>query len=362
MGVHKRWALLCWLTLNLVLPVFCLAAVSGQCSNCHTMHNLQDGSPVAYTMDPDGEINLREQPFGNLLKTDCLGCHTSAGAETIVDLGGSDVPIVFNLLAPTYPPDGSAASTLAGGNFHWMLAGGDAYGHNVAGITGDDGASHHGILDLLIRDQRARRDVAVLDVVVRDRVAGGHEDLARRQGCAEAVELAGPGRRFEPRLHPCRTQELVGLGPLLLPFHLAPAEGLELEEITDEMKGMAGDENRTRFREFLHPRGKVRGVPQGGVVHPQIVPDAAHDHRPRVEAHTHREIQPEGFPDLLPDVHPVHAVPLHAAHHQDLLVQVYVLHVESDGRAEPDSGGEHDLDEHLIPPGLGSFRLGQRRQ
>ncbi len=88
MGVHRRWALLCCLTLNLVLPVFCLAAVSGQCSNCHTMHNLQDGSPVAYTMDPDGEINLREQPFGNLLKTDCLGCHTSAGAETIVDLGG----------------------------------------------------------------------------------------------------------------------------------------------------------------------------------------------------------------------------------------------------------------------------------
>lgn len=138
MGVYKRWALLCCLTLNLVLPVFCLAAVSGQCSNCHTMHNLQDGSPVAYTMNADGEINLRDQPFGNLLKTDCLGCHTSAGAETIVDLGGADVPIVFNLLAPTYPPDGSAASTLAGGNFHWMLAGGDAYGHNVAGIGGDD--------------------------------------------------------------------------------------------------------------------------------------------------------------------------------------------------------------------------------
>ncbi len=102
--------------------------VSGVCSNCHTMHNSQDGSVV----DADG-------PSGNLLNNDCVGCHSSTGNTTINVVGTSRIPIVYNQTEPTYPPVGTATSTLAGGNFYWVAhGGGDAYGHNVYGISGAD--------------------------------------------------------------------------------------------------------------------------------------------------------------------------------------------------------------------------------
>ena len=101
------------------------------------MHNSEQGSPVAYSFSSGNQV-ISEQPFANLLKTDCLGCHSSSGAETIVAMDDSEVPIVFNLSEPTYPPDGSTTSTLAGGNFHWLLQNGDAYGHNVYGIAAED--------------------------------------------------------------------------------------------------------------------------------------------------------------------------------------------------------------------------------
>ena len=121
-----------------ILPILGQSAVIGNCSNCHTMHNSEEGSPVAFTRDDTGQQVFREQPFGYLLKTDCLGCHSHAGAETIITLGETNVPIIFNLTEPTYPPEGSNTSTLAGGNFYWLLTKGDAYGHNVYGIAAGD--------------------------------------------------------------------------------------------------------------------------------------------------------------------------------------------------------------------------------
>ena len=126
------------LVASLILPVLCQAgAIVGMCSVCHTMHNSEKGTAVAYTLDSLGQQVMSEQPLDNLLKTDCLGCHSHADAETIIQIGVSAVPIVFNLTEPTYPPDGSSTSTLAGGNFHWMING-DAYGHNVNGISAED--------------------------------------------------------------------------------------------------------------------------------------------------------------------------------------------------------------------------------
>ena len=138
MRLRNEWVLLWGLAVSLVLPVLCQAAVTGQCSVCHSMHNSEQGSPVAFTRDSSGQQVVSALPLVNLLKTDCIGCHTDPGAETIVDIGGSIVPIVFNLIGPTYPPDGSTTSALAGGNFHWLVKGGDAYGHNVFGIAGED--------------------------------------------------------------------------------------------------------------------------------------------------------------------------------------------------------------------------------
>jgi hypothetical protein len=82
--------------------------VSGPCSNCHTMHNSQNGSAV----DSDG-------PSSHLLTTSCVGCHSHA-TDTIVVVGETRIPIVFTHSKPTYPATGSPTSTLAGGNFFWV--------------------------------------------------------------------------------------------------------------------------------------------------------------------------------------------------------------------------------------------------
>jgi len=133
--VHKRWVVYLLQLAGLLAPVFCWAAVTGDCSICHTMHNSEQGALVAYTFNTSGGKDFSPKPIKNLLKTDCLGCHSSATAETIADLGGQAVPIVFNTTEPTYPPDGSTTATLAGGNFHWALRDGNQYGHDVYGIA-----------------------------------------------------------------------------------------------------------------------------------------------------------------------------------------------------------------------------------
>ncbi len=122
----------CLLCLFLISASQAIAQVSGVCSNCHTMHNSQNGSIVN-----------DEGPAGNLLNTDCVGCHSSVEAVTIVELGSTiRIPIVFNQSEPVYPPSGTESSTLAGGNFYWVSQGGpvaDTYGHNVFGISAADG-------------------------------------------------------------------------------------------------------------------------------------------------------------------------------------------------------------------------------
>lgn len=129
---------------NIALPVLVMlillgwfagiasAAVTGDCVNCHTMHNSQDGD----TFGLNGEELSTAQV--NLLKSDCLGCHTSA-TNTIEWIGTgnqSKVPIVLTTSEPTYPPTGSSNSVLAGGNFYWVAQGNDSMGHNVFGLQG----------------------------------------------------------------------------------------------------------------------------------------------------------------------------------------------------------------------------------
>lgn len=120
-----------WIGLLAILSSPAAAEVRGPCSNCHTMHNSQDGSMVTAA-----EKGAQE----TLLTDDCVGCHSHSGTETIVDMGDGDrIPIVFNTVEPTYPPDGSTSSVLAGGNFYWVAqTGGDNHGHNVYGISDTD--------------------------------------------------------------------------------------------------------------------------------------------------------------------------------------------------------------------------------
>ncbi|NPA40608.1 MAG: hypothetical protein GXO57_09240 [Thermodesulfobacteria bacterium] len=99
--------------------------ISGPCSQCHTMHNSQNGQPVA-------ENGTSAQPFKALTIGDCVFCHT--GTNT----GTNNIPYVMSNTEPVYN-FGGARNTLAGGNFYWVQSD-DSKGHNVVGITGEDGA------------------------------------------------------------------------------------------------------------------------------------------------------------------------------------------------------------------------------
>jgi predicted CXXCH cytochrome family protein len=82
-------------------------------------------------------------PYQALLRSDCVGCHSGTNTGT----ADWDTPYV-NMFsgAPTYNNTGTEndADTLAGGSFYWVnqvasgSIGGDAAGHNVAGICNAD--------------------------------------------------------------------------------------------------------------------------------------------------------------------------------------------------------------------------------
>ena len=86
-----------------------MAKVTGPCSDCHTMHNSQNGTDV-----------VSGGPYRALTKGNCVGCHTgpSGGTEGI---GGTNnnIPYVLTQAQPTYNFDGTKF-TLAGGNFYWV--------------------------------------------------------------------------------------------------------------------------------------------------------------------------------------------------------------------------------------------------
>jgi len=101
------------------------------------MHNSEDGTTVVEAgtgaewdagVLSSGSVNT---PQVALLKTDCVGCHSSAQGATILNIGGNLIPIVNNGVTPV--------NELAGGNFFHLADKGTQYGHNVWGISGIDG-------------------------------------------------------------------------------------------------------------------------------------------------------------------------------------------------------------------------------
>ena len=136
-------------------PISVSAKVTGQCANCHTMHNSQDasalfrdGSGIGWSGGQIQGGSLSTTPAQNLLVTSCVGCHTNAGSDdTILNVGGSTIPIVYNTGGYPSGTGGTSNTPLAGGNF-WYVAQTDdsncapedcdAYGHNVSGISGRD--------------------------------------------------------------------------------------------------------------------------------------------------------------------------------------------------------------------------------
>jgi len=96
-------------------------AVSGVCSNCHTMHASQDG-----TLMGDG-------PNDYLLLYSCINCHSGATGSATTPNGA---PIV--LRTSGVPGGQGPLQTLAGGDFYWVANDTDSKGHNVDVIVGQD--------------------------------------------------------------------------------------------------------------------------------------------------------------------------------------------------------------------------------
>ncbi|MBU0968424.1 MAG: hypothetical protein KKA54_18830 [Proteobacteria bacterium] len=115
----------------ILFPLVCYAKVTGQCGNCHTMHNSQGGAAVAQNMI-DGSLDLSFTPNDALLNTNCIGCHQGNNS-----VGGLTTPYVLQTSPPTYSNTGTegTTTTLAGGNFYWVSSGLEATGHNVNGIA-----------------------------------------------------------------------------------------------------------------------------------------------------------------------------------------------------------------------------------
>ncbi len=83
------------------------AVVSGPCSDCHTMHNSQDGSPMAKAFDGTAESTAQAY----LTVSTCLGCHNGMA---------TGAPNIFGTTTQT-----------AGGSFAVSVFDDDNKGHNV---------------------------------------------------------------------------------------------------------------------------------------------------------------------------------------------------------------------------------------
>ncbi|MFH1019168.1 MAG: cytochrome c3 family protein [Pseudomonadota bacterium] len=116
----KRYTAQAAITVFLILAGYGYseAKVTGECGNCHTMHNSQNGLTM--------QLNSGAKVERNLLRGDCLGCHGQGTAQKIIDMNGSQVPQVMH---------SDASGDLAGGNFAYITglkgAASDSHGHNV---------------------------------------------------------------------------------------------------------------------------------------------------------------------------------------------------------------------------------------
>ena len=114
--------------LSLIMGGTAIASVSGECANCHTMHNSQGAEVVNVPAGPE-----EGGTYPTLLVNSCVGCHS--GETSTYMLGTSNVPVV------NHTGSGAPLDHLAGGNFYWVSDTGgddDAKGHNVLGISGPD--------------------------------------------------------------------------------------------------------------------------------------------------------------------------------------------------------------------------------
>lgn len=138
--------LICLLSVAFILAVggMAFAKVSGPCVNCHTMHNSQGN--LGMELKDNTGTPLATGPFGALVRSSCLGCHTTTGTDPLAaPSGGSGLyPFVKstggsftdnNCLAGGFFPvmEKTATGFVAdnsGGNAHSLNSPNDPPGYN----------------------------------------------------------------------------------------------------------------------------------------------------------------------------------------------------------------------------------------
>jgi len=192
------------LLISVFLSASAFSMVKGDCVNCHTMHNSQDGSSFSTRDDAAFAPGTTGGAVSSLLRNTCIGCHSSTGSQTIVPLGETRIPIVYNVAKPIQP--------LAGGNFYWVDSLGDNHGHNVrvqdeflskapgvnrCGSGGNNAAgSCHASLSNISFPQGASPTLGNGCVGCHDPAHHANDETNLLSGDAKLVGAAGGGYRF----------------------------------------------------------------------------------------------------------------------------------------------------------------------
>lgn len=134
--MEMKKVLICLLSMAFVWAMggMALAAVTGRCDNCHTMHYSQNnGLPTNATAGG---------PWPVLLLGGCMGCHSNTTTGVTIKTG--NIPVVWNTGGNTLDPGALQAWSgttynLAGGNFYYVVNGSShPKGHNIEGMVGPD--------------------------------------------------------------------------------------------------------------------------------------------------------------------------------------------------------------------------------
>jgi hypothetical protein len=135
-GKMKKASIVMLLVLSSVVLICGSAyAVSGVCSNCHTMHYSQNGT----ILSDWGAAG----PYNYLLLDSCIGCHTGP-TTTPYNTHGAPIVMTNNGQPGGGPHLQGGGYTNAGGNFYWVASvtnggmGNDRMGHNVSGLSDED--------------------------------------------------------------------------------------------------------------------------------------------------------------------------------------------------------------------------------
>ena len=124
---------------------------------------------------------------------------------------------------------------------------------------------------------------------VRRALVGGAQTPQLGLASAQRGEAAHP-RDFEPRAAADLAGDGVGAHGLALALDRELAEVRQKKEAVGEAVRLRGGHDLARLRQIEHARGQVRRVADGGVVHPEVAANGAHDDEAGVDPDADAEL------------------------------------------------------------------------